>query len=94
MFSISFCLYRACFTHLISSNLSCNLCLRYFDQPVHLNKEINADVNRHSLWEYSKRFHCSFEWYLTPHMAFSIETCIRRMPCIKWTLHHSGRVSA
>ena len=24
--SISFCLYRACLTHLISSNLSCNLC--------------------------------------------------------------------
>ena len=22
-----------------------------------------------SLWEYSKRFHCSFEWHLTPHMA-------------------------
>ena len=30
MFSISFCLYRACFTHLISSNLSCNLCLWYW----------------------------------------------------------------
>ena len=30
MFSISFCLNRACFTHLISSNLSCNLCLWYW----------------------------------------------------------------
>ena len=30
MFSISFCLSRACFTHLISSNLSCNLCLWYW----------------------------------------------------------------
>ena len=30
MFSISFCLYRACFTHLSSSNLSCNLCLWYW----------------------------------------------------------------
>ena len=30
MFSISFCLYRACFTHLISSDLSCNLCLWYW----------------------------------------------------------------
>ena len=29
------------------------------------------------LWEYSKRFHCSFEWHLTPHMTLSIETCIR-----------------
>ena len=26
LFSISFRLYRACFTHLISSNLSCYLC--------------------------------------------------------------------
>ena len=25
LFSISFCLYRACYTHLISSTLSCNL---------------------------------------------------------------------
>ena len=66
MFSISFCLYRACFTHLISSNLSCNLCLWYYDQLVHFDKEINANVYRHSLWEYSKTFHCSFEWHLTP----------------------------
>ena len=58
------------------------------------NKEINANVYRHSLWEYSKRFHCSFEWHLTPHMTLSIETCIRRTPCIKRTLQHSPRVSA
>ena len=57
------------------------------------NKEINANVYRHSLWEYSKRFHCSFEWHLTPHMTLSIETCIRRTPCIKRTLQHSPRVS-
>ena len=25
------------------------------------NKEINANVHRHSLWEYSECFHCSFE---------------------------------
>ena len=62
LFSLSFCLYRAFFTHLISSNLSCNLCLRYYDQLVHFDKEIH-------LWEYSKRFHCSFEWHLTPHMT-------------------------
>ena len=89
--SISFCLYRACFTHLISSNLSCNLCLWYYDQLVLFNKEINANVYRHSLWEYSKRFQCSFEWHLTPHMTLSIETCIRRTPCIKRTLQHSTR---
>ena len=58
------------------------------------NKEINANVYRHSLWEYSKRFHCSFEWHLTPHMTLSIKTCIRRTPCIKRTLQHSPRVSA
>ena len=72
MFSISFCLYRACFTHLISSNLSCNLCLWYYDQLVHFDKEINANVYRHSLWEYSKRFHCSFEWHSTSHIMLSI----------------------
>ena len=53
LFSISFCLYRACFTHLISSNLGCNLCLWYYDQLVHFDKEINANVYRQSLWEYS-----------------------------------------
>ena len=94
LFSISFCFYRACFTHLISSNLSCNICFWYYDQLVHFNKEINANVYRHSLWEYSKRFHCSFEWHLTPHMTLSIKTCIRRTPCIKRTLQHSRRVSA
>ena len=93
MFSVSFCLYRACSTHLISSNLSCNLCLWFYDQLVHFDKEINANVYRHSLWEYSKRFHCSFEWHLTPHMTLSIETCIRRTPCIKRTLQYSPRVS-
>ena len=66
---------------LISSNLSCNLCLWYYDQLVHFDKEINANVYRHSLWEFSKRFYCSFEWHLTPHMTLSIETCIRRKPC-------------
>ena len=94
LFSISVCLYRACFTHLISSNLSYNLCLWYYDQFVHSGKEINANVYRHSLWEYSKCFHCSIEWHLTPHMTLSLETCIRRTPCIKQTLQHSPRVSA
>ena len=83
MFSISFCLYRACFTHLISSNLSCNLCLWYYEQLVYFGKESNANVYRHSLWEYSKRFHGSFEWHLTPHMTLSIETCNRWAPCNK-----------
>ena len=36
------------------------------DQLVHFDKEINANVYRHNLWEYYKRFHCSFEWHLTP----------------------------
>ena len=93
LFSTSFCLYRACFTHLISSNLSCNLCLWYYDQLVHFDKEINANVYRHSLWEYYKRFHCSFEWHLTPHMTLYIETCIRQTPCIKRTQQHSPRAS-
>ena len=58
----------------------------YYDQLVHFNKEINANVYRRSLWEYSKRFHYLFERHLTPHKALSIETCIRRTPCIKRTL--------
>ena len=60
---------------------------------VHFDKEISANVYRHSLWDYSKRFHCSFEWHLTPHMTLSIETCIKWTPCIKRTLQHSPRVS-
>ena len=40
---------------------------------------------RHSPLEYSKRFHCSFEWHLTPHDTLSIENCIRRTPCFKRT---------
>ena len=83
LFSISFCLYGARVTHLFSSILSCNLCLRYCDQLFLLNEEINANVFRHSLWEYSKRFHGSFEWHLTPYMTLSIETCNRWAPCIK-----------
>ena len=94
LFSISFCSYKAFFTHLISSNLSCNLCLWYYDQLVNFDREINANVYRHSLREYSKRFHCSFEWRLTPHVTLTIETCFRRTPCIKRTLQHSLRVSA
>ena len=85
LFSISFSLYRACFTHLSSSNLSWNLCLWYYDQLVLFNKQINANVYHHSLWEYSKHFHCSIEWDLKPHMTLSIETCIRQTSC-KWTL--------
>ena len=54
----------------------------------------NANVYRHSLWECSKRFYCSFEWHLTPHLTLSIETCIRGTPCIKRTLQHYPRASA
>ena len=57
-------------------------------------KEIKANVYRHGLWGYFKHFQCSFEWYLTPHMTLSFETCIRQTPCIKRTLQHSPRVSA
>ena len=49
VFYFVFFLYRACFTRLISSNLSCNLCLWYYDQLVHFDKEINVNVHRHSL---------------------------------------------
>ena len=82
MFSISFCLNRACFTHLISSDLSCDLCLWYFDQLVHLNKEINANVYRHSLWEYPKLFHCSFELHLTPHMTYLLKPVLGGHPVL------------
>ena len=65
-----------------------------YDQLIIFNKEINANVYRHSLWEYSKHFHSSFEWHLTPHMTLSIETCIRQTPCIKQTPQNSPRVSS
>ena len=58
------------------------LCLWHYDQLVLFNKEINANKYCHSLWEYSKRFHCSFEWHLTPHMTLSIETCISGHPVL------------
>ena len=45
------------------------------------------NVYRHYLWEYSKRFHCSFELHLTPHMTLSVETCIRH-PVLSG--HYSG----
>ena len=93
LFSISFCLYRTCFNHVLSSILSCNLCIGTMIKLVQFDKEISANVYRHSLWDYSKRFHCSFEWHLTPHMTLSIETCIKWTPCIKRTLQHSPRVS-
>ena len=66
--------------------------VQYYDQLVHFDKEINANVYRHSLCAYCKRFHCSFECHLTPHMTLSIETCIRRTPSIKRTLQHSPHV--
>ena len=44
LFFISFCFYRACFAHLISSTLSSNLCLWYYDPLVNFHKEIDANV--------------------------------------------------
>ena len=96
-FTVQYCfLFRfvcteLCFTDLSSSNLNCNLCLWYYEQLVQFDKEINANVYRHSLWKYYERFHCSFEWHLTPHLTLSIETCIRRTRCIKRTLQHFPR---
>ena len=43
------------------------------------DKDINANVYRHSLWECPKPFHCSFEWHLTPHVTLYrlyVETCV------------------
>ena len=71
---ILFCLYIACFTHLISWNMRCNLRLKSFSQFVHF-KEINSNVYRHSLWSIP-RFHYFLEWYLISHFTFSMQTCI------------------
>ena len=71
---ILFCLYIACFTHLISWNMRCIVRLKSFRQFVHL-KEINSNVYRHSLWSIP-RFHYFLEWYLISHFTFSIQTCI------------------
>ena len=59
----------------------------YIYGTIIFNKEINANVYRHYLWEYSKRFHCSFELHLTPHITLSVETCIRH-PVLSG--HYSG----
>ena len=51
----------------------------------------------YSLWEYSKRFHCSFEWHLTPHERYLLKPVlgghpvlsghrIKRTPSIKRTV--------
>ena len=48
-FTVQYFLYGACFACLSSLNLSCNLCLCYFDQLVLFNKKINSNVYRHSL---------------------------------------------
>ena len=66
----------------MSSNLNCNPCLWYYDQLVHFDKEINANVYRYSHWEYYKRFYCSFEWHLTPHMTLYIETYLGGHPVL------------
>ena len=60
------CIELVSLISVISSNLSCNLCSCYYNQLVHFDKEINANVYRHSLWEYSTRFHCSLNgiWHL------------------------------
>ena len=49
-----------------SSNLSCSLCLWYYDQLFHFDKEINANIYRHSLWEYSyvSTVHLNGIWHL------------------------------
>ena len=75
-FLISFHLDRACFTHLISSNLRSNLMFKVLWSIFPLEERNNGNVFCHSLWKYSKRFHCSFERHLTPHMTLSIETCL------------------
>ena len=49
---------------------------------VHFDKEVKANVFRHSLWDYSKRFHCSFQWHLTPRVTLSIKTCIGGHPVL------------
>ena len=52
------CTVRYCFLfRFVSSNLSCNLFLWYYDQLVLFDKEINANLYPHCFWEYSKRFH-------------------------------------
>ena len=94
LFSISFCLKRACFTHLISSNLSYNLCLWYYDRLVTLIKKLMQTYIVKISGSILNLSTVQFKWHLTPHMTLSIETCIRRTPCIKRTLQHSPRVSA
>ena len=44
-------------------------------------------VSRGVFWTFPRD--CLFEWHLTPHMTFYIETSIRRTLCIKRTLQHS-----
>ena len=36
----------------------------------------------YSLWEYSKRFHCSFEWHLTPHGRYLLKPVLGGHPVL------------
>ena len=47
-----------------------------------LIKKLMQNVYRHSLWEYSKRFHCSFQWHLTPHMTLTIQPVLGGHPVL------------
>ena len=42
----------------------------------------------YSLWEYSKRFHCSFEWHLTPHGRYLLKPVLGGHPVLSG--HYKG----
>ena len=93
-FLISFCLYRACFTRLISSNLRCNLMFIsqwYYDQLVHFKKEIKK-YSRILSWS----LHGSIPNVSTVHLNGIWHLIWRYISkpalgehCIKRTLEHS-----
>ena len=53
-----------------------------FDQLVYLNKEINANVYRHSLWEYSQRFHSSFNGIWHPIWRYLLKPVLGGHPVL------------
>ena len=77
---VLFAMYRACFTHLISSNLSCNLCLWYYDKLVHFDKY------RQNLWEYRLR--------VVPHFSSGVEERAKRGHAWKFTSREKRRHAA
>ena len=87
MFSISFCLNRACFTHLISSNLSCNLCLWYWLPKIKKLMQTYIVIVFGSILNVST-VHLNGIWHLIVMWRYLLKPVLA--PCINTTAFPEG----